>query len=186
MSEILQLKQLHFVLKHWGANVTDNTLDAAEVEEVLEDASERAQDMDEIRRFVRDAAGPNLQARLMAARGWYGSEDGDRAFAIVSFYREWAEDQIVMGNEQWYGMKTEMALIDLTHYYTNASFVQWTSLWVKTCLLQWAFRSRGGDDTRHQPEILTYEQTYNEYIIAQFKDGKSHEYILERKTWESW
>ena len=91
-----------------------------------------------------------------------------------------------MANERWYGMKTKMALFDLTHYYTNASFVQWTSLWVKTCLLQWAIRSRGGDDARPQPEILTYEQTYNEYIIAQLKDGKSHEYILERKTWESW
>ena len=34
--------------------------------------------------------------------------------------------------------------------------------------------------TRPQPEILTYEQTYNGYMIAQLKNGKSKEYILEQ------
>ena len=100
MSEILQLKQLHFALKHWRANVSDNTLDAAEVKEILECASGNAQDMDEIRRFVRDTAGPNLQARLMAARGWYGSEDGDRASPIVSLYLCWLEDTWLEDLEQ--------------------------------------------------------------------------------------
>jgi len=184
MSEMLKLKQLHFTVQHWRANVADGTLNAIEVKEILECASGGTKDMNYIKDFVNGTAGPDLQHRLRTAlegddRGCC-LEHSDLGRSIMSLYYEWAEDQGVMGNERWYGMKTEMALIDLTHYYTNASFVQWAFLWVKTCLLQWAIRSRGGDDTRPQPEILTYEQTYNGYMIAQLKNGKSKEYILEQ------
>jgi len=93
MSEMLKLRQLHFTLKHWRANVADNTLDAAEVKEVLEDACERKKDMNIIRRFVRETAGPGLQTRLMAAQGWYvPCEDSDRATSIINLYQSWLED----------------------------------------------------------------------------------------------
>ena len=140
---------------------------------------------EETQDFIRETAGTKLQGLLTEALelddGQFAfiflcSESGsctfsDRERSILSLNKMWGEEQMLMVNELYDGMKTKMSLLLFLHY-TNASSIQRASLWLKACLLQWAIWSFQFNDCYTTYKIRCRGRACDEMTCE--PDGSNH------------